>query len=85
MSDRMRAEFAPAAAYSDAIVRPLCSKCGTATILVGIEPDLDPDRPDYDLHTFQCPKCDHFETAVGKAGRRFTKSVHDCVYWPATG
>ena len=66
MSDRMRAEFAPATA-SDAIVCPLCSKCGTATILVGIEPDLDPDRPGYDLYTFQCPKCQNFELAVGKA------------------
>jgi len=61
----LRAAFAPATAYSDAIVRPKCSECGTATVLVGIEPA--PERPGYDLHTFQCPKCQNFELAVGKA------------------
>jgi hypothetical protein len=65
MSNRMRAEFAPATAYSDSIVCPICSKCRTVTILVGIEPD--PERPGYDLYTFQCPKCENFELAVGKA------------------
>ena len=55
--------FAPATAHSDSIVRPNCSECGTATLLIGIEPQ----RPGYDLHTFQCPACDNFETAVGKA------------------
>ena len=32
-------------------------------VLVGIEAE----RPGYELHTFQCPKCEHFETAIGKA------------------
>jgi hypothetical protein len=59
----MRAQFAPATRHSDAIVRPSCSECGTATVLIGIEPE----RPGYDLHTFQCPRCEHFETAIGKA------------------
>ena len=63
MSSRMRAEFAPAT-HSDAIVRPSCSECETATVLVGIEPE--PDRPGYDLYTFQCPNCENFELAVGK-------------------
>jgi hypothetical protein len=60
---RIRAIFAPATPHSDSIARPTCSQCGTATLLVGIEPE----RPGYDLHTFQCPDCEHFEIAVGKA------------------
>jgi len=59
----MRAIFAPATQYSDAIARPSCSECGVATLLVGIEPE----RAGYDLYTFQCPNCEHFDTAVGKA------------------
>jgi len=59
----MRAEFAPATPRSNSIVRPRCSECGTATVLVGIEPE----RPGYELHTFQCPMCQNFEIAVGKA------------------
>jgi hypothetical protein len=59
----MRAIFAPTTAYSDSLARPICSKCGTATILVGLEPE----RPGYELQTFQCPNCEHFETAVEKA------------------
>ena len=57
----MRLEFAPATPHSDAIVRPNCSECGAVTLLVGIEPQ----RPGYELHTFQCPTCEQFETAVG--------------------
>ena len=60
---RMRAIFAPATPYSDSIVRPTCSECGAPTLLVGIEAE----RPGYELHTFQCPECEHFETAVEKA------------------
>jgi hypothetical protein len=59
----MRAHFAPATPRSDLIVRPSCSECGTATILVGIEEG----RPGCELHTFQCPNCENFELAVGKA------------------
>ena len=59
----MRLEFAPATVRSNSVVRPDCSECGTKTILVGIEPD----RPGYDLHTFQCPQCENYEVAVGKA------------------
>ena len=53
--------FEPASAHSNA-VRPVCSVCGTATLLVGIESE----RPGYELRTFECPTCRHFETAVGK-------------------
>lgn len=59
----MRAIFAPATAHSDAIVRPSCSECGTATVLVGVEPE----RLGGELHTFQCPNCEHYETAIGEA------------------
>jgi hypothetical protein len=53
--------FEPASAHSEAVVRPVCSVCGTATLLVGIEPE----RPGYELRTFECPTCRHFETAIG--------------------
>ena len=56
--------FEPATAHSDAVVRPVCSVCGTATLLVGIE--SEPERRGYELRTFECPTCRHFETAVGK-------------------
>jgi hypothetical protein len=59
----MRPDLAPATLYSDFIVRPSCSECRTATVLVGIESN----HPGYELHTFQCPECEHYETAVEKA------------------
>jgi hypothetical protein len=59
----MIALFAPATAHSDSIARPGCSECGTATLLVGIESDV----PATNYTTFQCPKCEHFETAIGNA------------------
>ena len=54
--------FEPATAHSNAVVRPVCSVCGTPTLLVGIEPE----HRGYELRTFECPKCRHFETAVRK-------------------
>ena len=39
---------------------PLCSRCGTQSRLVGIEPD----KPGHELKTFECPKCQHFDTLV---------------------
>ena len=56
--------FGSASAHSEAVVRPVCSVCGTATLLVGIEPE--PERRGYELRTFECPTCRHFETAAGK-------------------
>ena len=61
----MRVVFAPATSYSDSIARPGCSECGTATFLVGIKSE----RPGYALITFECPKCEHFETALWKAAQ----------------
>jgi len=63
----MRSIFAPATPRSDSMVRPNCSQCGTATVLIGIEPD----GPGRELHTFQCPKCEHFELRSGKPHRQF--------------
>jgi len=66
------AEFAPATGHSDSLERPICSQCGMVTSLVGIETATltvgrGSPRPGYELHTFQCSKCEHFETAVGQA------------------
>jgi len=54
--------FQPATPHSNSIKRPDCTECGTPTLLFGIEPE----RPGYELITFECPKCKHIETAVGK-------------------
>jgi hypothetical protein len=55
--------YQPATAHSDSIKRPECSKCGTKLRLFGIEPE----RPGYELHSFECPNCNRIETAIGKA------------------
>ncbi len=54
--------YRPATPHSDSIKRPLCSKCGTATLLFGIEVE----RPGYELHSFECPKCQNIETRIWK-------------------
>jgi predicted RNA-binding Zn-ribbon protein involved in translation (DUF1610 family) len=41
---------------------PTCPNCGTRMWLARIEPD----KPDHDLRTFECPQCDHTETVVTK-------------------
>jgi hypothetical protein len=48
----------------------LCSKCGRATRLVGIEPapQWGYDLHTYDLHTFECTACDGFEVVTIKRG-----------------
>src|SRR5947209_16819273 len=43
--------YKPATAYSDSIVRPQCSECGTTMLLARIEPD----KPDHDrAHVSMC-------------------------------
>jgi len=59
----MTAIVAPATSPSNFIARPNCSDCGTVTFLIGIEPE----HPGYELHTFQCPECENFETVIAKA------------------
>jgi DNA-directed RNA polymerase subunit RPC12/RpoP len=54
--------FKPATPYSTAIVRPPCPKCGSQMWLARIEPDA----PDYDKRTFECPKCNHKLSMVVK-------------------
>ena len=56
--------YQPATPASNALARPPCGKCGTKTLLMGIELE----EPGYDLNTFECPKCGHFETTVTKVG-----------------
>ena len=68
----LTAEFTPATRHTDSLIRPICSRCGTVTVLVGIETatltvGAGSPRSGYELHTFQCSKCEHFETAVGQA------------------
>jgi transposase-like protein len=41
---------------------PNCPKCGLPMWLARIEPD----KPDYDRRTFECPECDHSLTEVVK-------------------
>jgi hypothetical protein len=48
----------------DSIIRPACSKCRTKLRLFGIEPD----RPGYELLSFECPSCKNIETRVGQKG-----------------
>jgi hypothetical protein len=37
------------------IIRPWCESCDAQMWLVSIEPD----KPDYDRRTFECPRCQH--------------------------
>ncbi|WP_157100460.1 hypothetical protein [Rhodoplanes sp. Z2-YC6860] len=57
--------YKPATAHSNSIKRPACSKCGTPTLLFGIE--AMPHDPDRELWSFDCPKCHHIETMIGDA------------------
>ena len=54
--------YQPATPHSDSIERPVCPKCGTAMLLFGIEDE----RPGYELHSFECPKCQNIETRTWK-------------------
>ena len=40
--------------------RPACPTCTAQMYLARIEPE----KPGYDLRTFECPMCQHVETAV---------------------
>jgi Zn finger protein HypA/HybF involved in hydrogenase expression len=55
--------FQPATKHSNSIERIECSKCGTRMMLFGIEAE----RPGYELHSFECPKCQNIETRIGKS------------------
>lgn len=54
--------YKPATAYSDAIKRPLCPKCGAKMWLARIEPD----SPGYENQTFECPACNAELTEIVK-------------------
>ena len=55
--------YQPATPHSDSIKRPDCPKCGTKMRLFGIEAE----RPGYELHSFECPKCNHIQVAIGQS------------------
>jgi len=55
--------YQPATLHSDSIARPACEECGTKVRLFGIEPE----RPGFELWSFECPKCHHILVQVGKA------------------
>ena len=55
--------YRPVTPHSDSIERPGCPKCGTKMRLFGIEPE----RPGYELHSFECPQCRHIEIKVGES------------------
>ena len=44
------------------IGRPFCEFCGTQMWLACIEPD----KPDYDKRTFECPMCSNFTVKIVK-------------------
>jgi hypothetical protein len=43
--------------------QPPCPKCAAGMWLARIEPT---DKPDYDLRTFECPRCEYSETMMVK-------------------
>jgi hypothetical protein len=47
---------------SQQIEQPTCPQCGAAMWLARIEPD----KPDHDRRTFECPVCDHVVRTVVK-------------------
>ena len=48
--------------YAQEIAHPKCPNCGAQMWLARIEPD----QPDYDRRTFECPECDHVLTKIVK-------------------
>ena len=57
-------KYRPATVASNALTRPPCVKCGMKTDLVGIEPE----KPGFDLNTFECPRCGQLQTSVTNIG-----------------
>jgi hypothetical protein len=45
---------------ADALKDPPCPECGAMMWISEIEPD----KPDFDRRTFECPRCLHTETTV---------------------
>jgi hypothetical protein len=50
--------------------RPECSICSAQMYLAYIEPE----KPGYDVRTFECPRCQHVEIAVVEFKQQVTKS-----------
>ncbi len=54
--------FQPATPHSISIIRPSCPKCSKTMLLVLIEPD----KPDHERRTLECPPCKHAISEVVK-------------------
>ena len=65
--------YQPATAHSNSIVRSRCLKCGTGMRLFGIEDD----SPGYELWSFECPKCHHIQTEIGKSEQLLANTTAD--------
>ena len=54
--------YQPATAYSAAIIRPWCPRCGAQMMLARIEPD----QPNHDKRSFECEKCGNEHSEIVK-------------------
>jgi len=54
-----------------ALSQPLCLKCGAGMWLASLEPD----RPGYDMRSFECSKCEVAFTETVKSGLQEPKSA----------
>ena len=54
--------YKPRTPHSDSIKRPDCATCGMSTRLFGLEPE----KPGFELLSFECPACHHIQTEIGK-------------------
>ena len=50
--------------FRDRLMEAPCTKCGAKMKLARIEPD----RPDYDLRTFECTKCNNVDQYIVEYG-----------------
>ena len=48
--------------YPVSVLHPVCPECGCYMMLDRIEPD----KPEYDNRTFECPRCQHTESKIVK-------------------
>ena len=46
--------YQPATAYSAAIIRPPCPRCGAPRMMLA---RIEPDMPDHEKRSFECPNC----------------------------
>ena len=61
------------------IERPPCIKCGTQMLLTRIEPD----KPDHDRRTFECPECAFKKASSSNTVRLLKPMAVDGCHWQA--